>query len=255
MWPGHAAALLTELATSDAAAVLDQLAPDTAAMILRHTGDHLDGLLAGLSEQQHDAVAKVLRWPRETAGARMTPHALTVLSTTSAIHARQSIRAVWQQAETIVYVYILDEHDHLVGIVSFRELMLAPAPTRLSELMKTKLVTVDPRVDQEVAARLLIDHRLAALPVVHEEKLLGIISADDVSDIVAAEATEDAELQGGSAPLDIPYLRASPLLLWRRRIGWLLALFVAESLYTAACCVASRPSSTRWSPSPSSSPC
>ncbi|GAB3559282.1 magnesium transporter [Spelaeicoccus albus] len=233
LWAGHAAAILTRLGTSRAAAVLDELAPDVVAAVLRHSGDELSNLRTGLSDAQRAAVDTILRWPDGTAGARMTPHVLTVLSTSSAMGARAHVRAAWKQAEIIVYVFVLDARDTLLGVVTFRDLMLAPSRMRISELMEAKLVTVEPDEDQEQAAQLLVNHRLAALPVVLDGKLLGIISADDVSDIIVAESTEDAERQGGSTPLEVPYLRASPLLLWRKRIVWLLALFVAEA-YTGS---------------------
>lgn len=233
LWTGHAAAIVTQLDPATAAAILDELAPDVVAAILRRSGDDLGALRDGLSASQGDAVDQVLRWPDDSAGARMTPHVLTVLSTSTAVHARQHVRSAWKQAETIVYVFALDRRDKLVGVVTFRDLMLAPAPTRMSEIMETDLVTVAPAADQEDAANLLVGRRLAALPVVSGGELLGIISADDVSDIIAAESTEDAERQGGSTPLAVPYLRASPFLLWRKRIVWLLALFVAEA-YTGS---------------------
>ena len=97
--------------------------------------------------------------------------------------------------------------------------------------MTGSCVTVEPTADQDAAARLLHRHRLTALPVVADGQLLGVLTLDDVADIVEEEATEDAVSQGGAQPLDVPYLRASPWQLWRKRIGWLLILFLAE-MYT-----------------------
>jgi magnesium transporter len=93
------------------------------------------------------------------------------------------------------------------------------------------IVSVPVDADQEIAARILTERDLLALPVIDADgKLLGIITADDVADILAEEATEDMERLGGSQPLEVPYLRASPLLLFRKRIVWLLVLFFAQFL-------------------------
>lgn len=96
--------------------------------------------------------------------------------------------------------------------------------------MRDVPVTVTPLTDIEEAAKTLIEHKLDELPVVDAEgRLLGILVEDDAIEAVEREATEDAERQGGSEPLDVPYLRASPWLLWRKRIVWLLVLFAAEA--------------------------
>ena len=109
-------------------------------------------------------------------------------------------------------------------------MVLADPQSRVSEMMNDDLITVSPLTDAEMAAQTLIDHNLMAVPVVDGDKrLLGIITEDEALDITREEATEDAERQGGSTPLEVPYLRASPWLLWRKRIVWLLALFAAEA--------------------------
>ncbi len=100
--------------------------------------------------------------------------------------------------------------------------------------MTEDLIVVSPLTDKELAAQTLMTHNLMAVPVVDgENRLLGIIAEDEALDITQEEATEDAERQGGSAPLEVPYLRASPWLLWRKRVVWLLVLFVAEA-YTGS---------------------
>ena len=115
-------------------------------------------------------------------------------------------------------------------MVRFRSLVLAPADQVVTELVEDDAVTVSPLTDAEEAANPLTDRRMRELPVVDGEgRLIGILTEDEAFDILAEEATEDAERQGGSAPLEVPYLRASPLLLWRKRIVWLVVLFAAEA--------------------------
>lgn len=152
---------------------------------------------------------------------------------------RQAVDAVREQTASATEggeVYVTEDRDAgagpaLLGAVSFRDLVLAAPDRPVDELVRRDVVQVAPTADQERAARLLHRHHLAALPVVDDGRLLGVLTRDDVADIVEEEATEDAVRQGGAQPLDVPYLRASPWMLWRKRVPWMLALFVAE-MYT-----------------------
>ena len=115
-------------------------------------------------------------------------------------------------------------------MLSLRSLVLSPRWKLVSQLMNTDVTRIRADADQETAARLLDKHNYLALPVVDEQdRLLGIITADDAADVLLEEAGEDIERLGGSQPLDEPYLRASIIHLFRKRIVWLLVLFVAEA--------------------------
>lgn len=164
----------------------------------------------------------------ESAAAWMSEQVLTVRPDVLALQARQYVRATWREAATSIYVYVVDD-GVLLGVVTFRDLMLAEADVPLRELMTTHPVSAEITDDQEEVARLLRGHRLSALPVVDDGTLRGVITADQVADIDIAESTEDAAMQGGSEPLEVPYLQATPWQLWRKRIVWLLLLFAAEA--------------------------
>lgn len=168
------------------------------------------------------------RWAKETAASLMSPHFLTVNAEDTVGEAMERLRGFLQQAETIAYVYV-NRQDHFHGVVSFRDLTLAGSQERIEDITNVDIASVEPDTDQEEAARLLSAHRLVALPVLKDGRMLGIVTVDDVSDVMEQEGTEDAEKQGASAPLDVPYLEASPWRLWRKRILWILVLFVAES--------------------------
>jgi len=128
------------------------------------------------------------------------------------------------------YVYVLDETEHLLGVLSLHRLVLTLPETPVRDLMIVDPIVVHVGADQETAARRLTDHNLLALPVVDDEnRLLGIITQDDIADVLEADATEDIERLGGSQPLDIPYRMAGVALLFRRRVIWLLLLFAAEA--------------------------
>jgi len=228
--PHDGADVLADLGTPVRALALSAAAPDVTAEILRLLPDEeRDEAQRSLPEEQRRVVAGLLDRPADSVGARMTPHVTAISEDLTVKEANRAARAQAAHTETLAYVYVTDAAGALVGVMSFRDLVLAPGDELVRDVMDTDLLSVDADRDQEQAARMLINNHLFALPVVDEGRLIGIITSDDVADIIDDEATEDAERQGGSNPLDTPYLRASPLLLWRKRIIWLLVLFIAEA--------------------------
>jgi magnesium transporter len=161
----------------------------------------------------------------------MTPDFVSVEPYLTAGEALAALGRVAEEAETIYYVYVTEPGTgRLLGVLSLRHLVLSPRWKPVSQLMYADVVRVRADADQEEAARLLDKHNYLALPVVDEQdRLLGIITADDAADVLFEEVGEDIERLGGSQPLEEPYLRASILHLFRKRIGWLLILFVAEA--------------------------
>ncbi|MBV8346195.1 MAG: magnesium transporter [Mycolicibacterium sp.] len=230
-----AAGAIQAMAVPKAAMVIDTLDSDHATKILRQVDDRgRDKLLTALPPTRADVLRALLSWAAGSAAAHMLPETLTVAPTMTASDAIAAVREhashLRSDSRTAAYIYVTGPGEHLLGVVSFRKLMLSPADSVVADLMDPDLVTVSPLTDEEQAAQTLIDHRLIALPVVDDDgRLLGIVTADGAAGIAEEEATEDAERQGGSAPLETSYLRASPFLLWRKRIVWLLVLFIAEA--------------------------
>jgi magnesium transporter len=160
----------------------------------------------------------------------MTPEFVAVSAEATTDEAIAAIRSLVGQAETVDYVYVVDGERHLIGVLSLYRLMLSPGDTPVTELIAPTTVRVRASADQETAANLLTERNLLAIPVVDDEDhLLGIITQDDVADVLEAEATEDIARLGGSQPLNVPYRASSVALLVRKRVGWLLLLFVAEA--------------------------
>jgi magnesium transporter len=140
-----------------------------------------------------------------------------------------AIRRLVDEAETVNYVYVVDDERHLLGVLSLYRLLLSPERTPVVELMAPSTVRVKASADQETAARLLTEAPLRASRVGDDDvHRIGIMTADDVADVLEAEATEDIERLGGSQPLNLPYRLASVPLLVRKRVGWLLLLFIAQ---------------------------
>lgn len=232
--PEDAADLLESLAIGERADILEAMSPDDATDIITlFEGDGAEEVLIAMDPVEASAIRELAQYPPDTAGGRMTPAFVAIDPSLRADQAVVALREVAQRAETIHYVYVTDDDDRLLGVLALRNLVLSPPETSVAELMSEDVITVDALTDQEEAARLLQIYDLFALPVIDEHnRLLGIITADDVADILEEEATEDIARLGGSQPLTEPYLRASPFLLWRKRIVWLLVLFAGASYTT-----------------------
>ncbi|UGU28856.1 magnesium transporter [Mycolicibacterium smegmatis] len=229
-----AARLLKSMSDSAAARVLQLLNSPDAADILRELDEHRrEAVLGAMPIERARALLDVLAWPEDSVAARMhtdTPSVVPSATIAEAVDQIRDYAAAHPDGAVGASVCVVDADNTLRGAVRLRELVLAQPQVAIGTLMRDVPVTVTPLTDIEEAAKTLIEHKLDELPVVDAEgRLLGILVEDDAIEAVEREATEDAEHQGGSEPLDVPYLRASPWLLWRKRIVWLLVLFAAEA--------------------------
>ena len=213
------------------------LEPDDAADVLQAAEPELrEELLAVLDEPTRKEVRALAAYAEDEAGGLMNPRYARVrpeMTTDEAIgYLRRQSR---ERVETIYYVYVLDAQQHLLGVVSLRELFSAPGDARMQDLLHADLATITEETDQEEVSQLLAKHDLLALPVVdHEGRMKGIVTFDDVADVVVEEATEDIQKLGGSAALAEPYLEAGLGKMVSKRAGWLSALFLGEMLTTSA---------------------
>jgi magnesium transporter len=144
-------------------------------------------------------------------------------------------RAARERPETIYYIYVLDAERRLLGVVSFRELFAASPARAVREVMRTDVVTVRDDLDQEAVANVMAANDLLAVPVVDAEgRIQGIVTMDDIVDVVREEATEDIQKIGGTTALDAPYLDVGVLGLVRKRAVWLTVLFLGQLLTATA---------------------
>lgn len=232
--PTDAARVLRTLSAPEAAQLLADVDPDDAADIVgRLPGPNAREILVRMSPGEAAEIRDLAAYPPQSAGGIMTPAFVAVRRQTTAGEATRAIRQLVDQAETVNYIYVIDDERHLLGVLSLYRLMLSRARTPVTELMVPHTVRVHATTDQEVAARLLTDRNLLAIPVVDDDdRLLGIITEDDVADVLEQEATEDIERLGGAEPLNVSYRSSSMWLLFRKRIVWLLLLFVAAGYTT-----------------------
>lgn len=229
--PSEAARILRTLSANEAAPLLGEMDPDDAADVVEQLPDETaTAILVRMSPEEAAEIRGLSAYEPDSAGGIMTPAFVAVAKEATAAQATAAIRRLVDQAETVNYVYVVDDQRHLLGVLSLYRLLLSPDTTPVEQLMAPSTVRVRASADQETAARLLTDRNLLAIPVVDDDDhLLGIITEDDVADVLQAEATEDIERLGGSQPLNLPYRLASVPLLVRKRVGWLLLLFLAEA--------------------------
>jgi magnesium transporter len=228
-----AARILSRMSAEQAADILEEIDPDDAtdifAEVEQSDPDVANTILVEMEPEEAAEIRELMAYAPDSAGGIMTPAFVAVFPDLRSDETVVALRQVAAEAETINYVYVVDRNEVLLGVLSLHSLVLSPPDAIVRDLMFPDLYAVTVDTDQEVAARMLTDRELLALPVVDGDgRLVGIITADDVAEILEEEATEDIERLGGSQPLEVPYLRASPILLFRKRIIWLLVLFFAS---------------------------
>lgn len=176
-------------------------------------------------------ILRLRAFPENTAGAMMTTEFARLSENMTVREALEELGRQAGELETIYYIYILDDEGHLRGLVTARQLVSAMGKpnTRIGDLMEENIVTVNVDDDQEVVAQKVARYDLLAIPVVDQARhMLGIVTHDDVIDVVVEEASEDAYKMGGMMPIEQGYLETSFVTIWRKRAGWLSMLFVAE---------------------------
>jgi magnesium transporter len=216
----HMARLIEQMSHDDRVDLLRRLEPKVAESLLRL-----------VDEADRRDIATLVKYPENTAGALMTTDYAWLPANTTVDQALDRLRLQAPDSETIYYVYVVDEQRRLLGVVSLRELILAPRRAAVNELMDANPVTVKVNDDREIVAQEITRLDLLAIPVLDaENRLVGIVTYDDVMDVVVSEATEDVHRMGAVGPLQESYLETSFVKLWWKRAFWLSMLFLAELL-------------------------
>jgi magnesium transporter len=231
------AQILLGLPTGEQRWWMRALAPDDVADVIQKAPEEERGrLLALLDEPTRKEVGALLAYAEDEAGGLMNPRYARLRPDASVDEAISYLRRqTRERVESIYYAYVLDEQQRLIGSVSFRQLMMARGDARVRDVMITDLITVLDDMDQEKVSRLFAEADLMALPVVDSSgRMKGVVTADDIVDVVSQEATEDIQKIGGTAALDAPYLQVGFVDMLRKRGGWLIALFLGEMLTASA---------------------
>ena len=214
----HMARLIEQMSHDDRADLLRRLEPKVVESILRL-----------VDEAERRDIATLVKYAENTAGALMTTDYAWLPANISVEQALDRLRLQAPDSETIYYVYVVDDQRRLLGVLTLRELILAPRKALVNDLMDVQPITVRVTDDREKVAQDITHYDLLAIPVLDgDNRLVGIVTYDDVMDVVVSEATEDVHRMGAVAPLEESYLETSFVKLWWKRAGWLALLFVAE---------------------------
>jgi magnesium transporter len=217
-----AVTLLTTLKREDISRVLQELPSDDAALLVGEMPEELrDELLDTMKVEHSTDVQELLGFADETAGRMMTPDFFALDEDMTVSEAITALQRRSEEFEMAFYLYVVDSRNHLLGVVSLRQLLLNPPSTPLRKIMISDVIKVTTDTDQEEVARIVATYNLLAVPVVDEEnKLVGIITVDDVIDVMREEATEDIYALAGVEADDRAL--GSPMNSVRRRLPWLM---------------------------------
>ena len=226
--------VLEELTAVEAASMMSEMTPDERADALEELDEETaDDILAEFEPAEKAETERLLEYDPYTAGGLMTTEFVAVDENLTAEEALVAVRAMSRagRREAMYTVYTIDGNGRLRGVLSLRELLASPDGTPLSDLAWSEVVSVAPDLSQEEVSQITSNYDLVALPVVDSEKrLLGVVTIDDVIDVIQEEGTEDAQKFGGMEALEEPYMQIG---LWqnvRKRGGWLAVLAISEML-------------------------
>jgi magnesium transporter len=227
--------LIPQLSTARLVAIVRVLPPDDATDLLRTVSpERLQEMLEQLPETFAAELNKLLSYHPRTAGGLMTTDYFALEDTCTVHEALERLRRA-SQVETVFYVYVVDMEHRLVGVVSLRQLVMADPETTLRTLIGNEVVSIGVDEDQERIAQLITQYDFLALPVVDRSgRLVGIVTVDDIIDVISDEVTEDIQKFGGMEALDAPYFHIGFLQMVKKRAGWLTALFLGEMLTATA---------------------
>ena len=210
--------VLDELYVDDTVDLIEEMPATVVKRILKHT-----------DPETRKSVNEILNYPEDSAGSIMTTEFVDLKRDMTVADALKRIRRTGVDKETIYTCYVTHNRV-LMGVVTVRQLLLADAGTRVRDIMEDHVISVETAMDREEAAQLMSRYDLSALPVVDaEDRVVGIITFDDVLDVFQEEATEDIEKMAAIIPSEKPYMQTSVFRLWRNRIPWLLLLMVSAT--------------------------
>ena len=212
--------------------VLDELYVDDAADLVEEMpANVVKRILKQADPEMRSAINQILRYPDYSAGSIMTTEYVSLRPTMTVEEAILRIRRQGVDKETIYTCYVTGKDRTLIGMVTVKDLLLAPDDEMLiQDLMLTNLIFVNTQADQEMVARMFSKYNFLAMPVVDGEgRMVGIVTFDDAMDVMEEEATEDMELMSGMTPSEKPYLKSSPFELFKNRIPWLMLMMVSAT--------------------------
>ena len=224
--------IITTLTDREAANIINNLMADDAADLMEEMPAGLvKKLLANANPEVRRDINHLLRYPEDSAGSLMTVEFVDLKENLTVQECIERIRRIGLDSETINTCYVLDLGRHLIGTVSLRDLLLNQPDTHVVDFMSDNVISVGTLTDQEEVARMFQKYDFTTMPVVDNEgRLVGIITIDDVVDILQEEVTEDIEKMAAILPTDKPYMKTGTFETWKKRIPWLLLLMISATV-------------------------
>ena len=224
--------IITSLTDNEAANIINNLMADDATDLMEEMpAGVVKKLLAGANSETRRDINHLLRYPEYSAGSIMTVEFVDLKETLTVEQAIERIRKIGIDSETINICYVLDKERHLIGTVSLRYLLIHKADEVIGDIMEENIISINTLMDQEEVAMLFSKYDFTAMPVVdNENRLVGIITIDDIVDIMRDEATEDIERMAAIVPTDKPYMKTGAWEMWKKRIPWLLLLMISATV-------------------------
>ncbi len=223
--------LIHKLTDRELRAVLDELfLDDTVDIIEEMPASVVKRVLAQSDNETRAYINEILQYPKDSAGSIMTIEFVSLRPTMTVEDAFERIRRTAIDKETIYTCYVVDNTNKLLGLVTAKDLMLAPQNAYISDIMKENVLYAHTEDDKEEVAKTISDYGFLALPVVDREmRLVGIVTVDDAMDVIEEENTEDIAKMAAMAPTDKPYLKTSVISLWKNRVLWLIILMLGST--------------------------
>ncbi len=227
----HQQMIITSLSEKDTANIINNMMADDAADLFEEMPANIvKRLLSAVSPETRRDINHLLRYPEDSAGSIMTVEYVDLKENLTVAEALERIRKVGLDSETINTCYVLGPSRKLLGTITLRKILLSDPDALIGDLMHENMIYVNTTTDQEEVARIIQKYDFTAVPVVdNEERLVGIVTVDDIVDILQQEATEDIEKMAAIVPTDKPYMRTGVFETWKKRIPWLLLLMVSAT--------------------------
>lgn len=231
MDPDEQELLIRGFSDAELKEVVDELYVDDAVDLVEEMpANVVKRILKSADPDMRRTINELLNYPEDSAGSIMTTEYVSLRPDMTAEDAIKRIRRGAVDKETIYTCYVTDNNRKLIGYVTLKSLLLAEDDTEITDIMGTDTISVTTTDDQEEVANVFSKYDLAALPVVDKEtRLVGIVTVDDAIDVMEEEATEDIEKMAAITPTDKPYLKLTPIEIWKSRIPWLMLLMVSAT--------------------------
>ena len=211
--------VVSQLFVDDTVDMIEEMPANVVKRILRHVDNNV-----------RKSINEILNYPRDSAGSMMTVEYVDLKRSMTVEQAFDRIRKTGVDKETVYTCYVTDNRRKLEGVVTVRELLLAPKDEIVDNIMETNTISVNTHTDQEIVARELSKYDFLAIPVVdNEERLVGIVTVDDAIDVMVEETTEDIEKMAAMTPSEGPYMKTGVIETWKQRVPWLLVLMISAT--------------------------